>query len=738
MRRKRVFTSILLSYIVIMLIPMIMLSVFVFDFFYDFYEKESLNNRQNTLNRMQITVDSIIDGMNANAYLIFNSSEFSTRHLREMYGNFYDITGKLSNIVFTNNFVSDAFYINDDLQRVFTPETMYSYSGFLDYDMGFSIPEDGIVGLLNESSHSYWLPMQESKNVITYVVTNIIGPKIPKSCVGFQIYSNTLDKLISKFNTGTESSVSICDNEDNLLYTSNSEIFNFVWPVWKEYSGKKTDESIKMDISGETFVIYVNNSKVSPIKFVSIISYENIVAPIRHYNILFIFGILVITIICSCFIFYFMRINYIPIRSITKLATSIFSEPRGNMGELETTEKALKNIIKHNSSLMCDKITLKLMRGGFDNLEDFEKECSSIGYRLTGPYFRVIGFNIINQDTNGNNPLDINRYHEMTSFIENALMVYVDACALDYSETDTIYVVVSGVDEDLNELGIKLKQIKNVIENAFGASVSIGVGSVVKINEVIESSSQATMASKYHLVKGRGCIIFYEDIANKSTTKFIYPYYEVDALYKAILCGEEERVHFAMNTLIKYISDINSLFFGTCLAYDILNITMKAMRELNYSFSSLNQSDLVKKGTLESIDEIVQIVNMITNEIVDFILDKEDTPNEVVVISTFEQIMKYISEHYTEEVFSVKALADNFGMSISNFSHYFKKQTGETVSEYISLLRFNKAKELLRTTEMNLQDVSTMCGYLHVSTFMRQFKRREEVTPSSYRSRHRY
>jgi len=742
MKKKRVFVSILLSYIVIMVTPMVILGIVLFNFFYSFYDNESLNNRMNTLHKMQITVDLMINEMNANAYSMFNSSEFSTTYLKYKYGNFLDVTRKLSSVVFTNNFIREAFYLNDELQQVFTAQTMYSYAQFQDYDSGYDVSEKYLTGLLLKNLRSYWLPVQKvgkgSKDALTYVVTNKIGAGTPKSSVFFQIYPDTLDKLTGEFVAGSESCVTICDYEGNLLYTSNPEISDFAWPVWKAYSGKKADVPIKMDIHGETFVIYLNNSTVSPIKYVSIIPYQSIIAPIRHYNMLFFIGVLVITVVCSFFIFYFMRINYVPIHSLSKLAASFFGEPQGDMGEFETTEKALKKISEHNFSLMCDKITLKLMRGGYDSLESFEEEGRRVGYRLSGPRFRVIGFNISSRNSKDNIPLDINRYHEMASFIENTLRVYVDACAVDYSEADTIYVVASGLDEELNELGIKLKQIKNVIENAFDVLVSIGVGNVARINEVMDSSSQATIASKYQLVKGRGSIVFYEDIGNKTATQFVYPNYAIDALYHAILFGEEERVQFAMETLIKYISDSNSLFFGTCLAYDILNATMKAMRELNYSFSSLNQSNLVKKGTLKSTDEIVQIVNMITDEIVHFISAKDNSSGESVVLSNFEQIMKYISEHYMEENFSVKSLADYFDMSISNFSHYFKKQTGQTVSDYISLLRFNKAKELLRTTDMNLQDIASMCGYLHLSTFMRQFKRHENITPSSYRAQYRY
>lgn len=102
-----------------------------------------------------------------------------------------------------------------------------------------------------------------------------------------------------------------------------------------------------------------------------------------------------------------------------------------------------------------------------------------------------------------------------------------------------------------------------------------------------------------------------------------------------------------------------------------------------------------------------------------------------------QEILEFVNQHFYEESLSVKMVAGHFGMTVSNLSHYFKKYTNETISEYIALLRFNKAKELLRDTDIVLSEICLQCGYLHLSTFMRQFKAREGCTPSVYRSQYR-
>lgn len=110
--------------------------------------------------------------------------------------------------------------------------------------------------------------------------------------------------------------------------------------------------------------------------------------------------------------------------------------------------------------------------------------------------------------------------------------------------------------------------------------------------------------------------------------------------------------------------------------------------------------------------------------------DEEDTNSS----HPFADVMQYILKNYSSPDFSAKALATDMNMSLSNFSHYFKKNMGRTFSEYLSVLRLEKAKNLLETTDMTLTDIAEQCGYLNGSAFMRSFKKQTGITPTVYRN----
>lgn len=65
----------------------------------------------------------------------------------------------------------------------------------------------------------------------------------------------------------------------------------------------------------------------------------------------------------------------------------------------------------------------------------------------------------------------------------------------------------------------------------------------------------------------------------------------------------------------------------------------------------------------------------------------------------------------------------------------FKRQTGITCNRYLSVLRIEKAKQLLRKTELSVTEVSSETGFNSITHFERVFKSLEGTTPSAYRRR---
>ena len=101
--------------------------------------------------------------------------------------------------------------------------------------------------------------------------------------------------------------------------------------------------------------------------------------------------------------------------------------------------------------------------------------------------------------------------------------------------------------------------------------------------------------------------------------------------------------------------------------------------------------------------------------------------------STAGKIVAFLDANYTDPTLSVTMLADSLSLSPSYISRIFKKETGQSVPDYIHGKRLQKAKELLARTELPIGDVAEQVGYSTAWTMNRVFKRAVQMTPGAYR-----
>lgn len=83
--------------------------------------------------------------------------------------------------------------------------------------------------------------------------------------------------------------------------------------------------------------------------------------------------------------------------------------------------------------------------------------------------------------------------------------------------------------------------------------------------------------------------------------------------------------------------------------------------------------------------------------------------------------------------YKIAELAERVYMSPSYFQSCYKKLFGTSCINDIIAVRIKKAKYLLITTDKTEAEIAKLCGYNNVEHFIRQFKKKEGLTPSTYK-----
>lgn len=100
------------------------------------------------------------------------------------------------------------------------------------------------------------------------------------------------------------------------------------------------------------------------------------------------------------------------------------------------------------------------------------------------------------------------------------------------------------------------------------------------------------------------------------------------------------------------------------------------------------------------------------------------------------KVIDYLENNYAEKVY-IDHLAEMAFMSPRNFQRIFKKALGETPSNYIMQIRLQKARKLLRTSDISMAEVAHTCGFSDDKYFIKCFKKTFDITPVKFRMRYR-
>ncbi|WP_187274870.1 MULTISPECIES: AraC family transcriptional regulator [unclassified Methylobacterium] len=116
-------------------------------------------------------------------------------------------------------------------------------------------------------------------------------------------------------------------------------------------------------------------------------------------------------------------------------------------------------------------------------------------------------------------------------------------------------------------------------------------------------------------------------------------------------------------------------------------------------------------------------------------LDADETRDPGIIGDRrLARVVDYMTAHL-DQAMSLDRLAREAGISVHHFGRRFRERTGSTPFAYLTAMRMDAARCLLRTTDLPVADVAVACGYARPAAFAAAFVRHAGATPSAYRDR---
>ena len=144
-------------------------------------------------------------------------------------------------------------------------------------------------------------------------------------------------------------------------------------------------------------------------------------------------------------------------------------------------------------------------------------------------------------------------------------------------------------------------------------------------------------------------------------------------------------------------------------------------------FKSFKTARHIRHLLVERDDDKALILG--TREMGDSVGDKKTS-------AVINEAKLYMTKHFTDSNLMLQDVAKAVNMSNSRFSTVFSQQSGQTFTEYLIYLRLNKAKELLKSSDLRSSQIAFDVGYNDAHYFSYIFKKNVGMTPSEYRTRY--
>lgn len=370
---------------------------------------------------------------------------------------------------------------------------------------------------------------------------------------------------------------------------------------------------------------------------------------------------------------------------------------------------------------------------GFYNKEEVEQKLFFFGFELEtkGIFVCKISVEIEENDATNNlfiqeKKFTINNYiknnfnKEIENVIKGTFFINVNQEVIGICNCDNLDRLISL----FKKIILKLEERKNIY-------LLLGISNKCNdITEIQEYTEQARLALYQLVFFEENNVHAYNEINNTEHNCFLNELNE-DKVINELLTQDgkneikeiERFFKCFKNTIVinyDYIDCICNKLYFDIVKYGLrfhINLNNEINNDFLSSISKIKRLNTKKDFLYQNIFHIKKIIN-------------QNKSNKQVLIIKIE---KFIADNIENNELSLTLISDFIQKNPAYISVIYKNETGNNISDYIVNLRIDKAKELLKSTNLKNYEIGKRVGYNGSSYFTKIFKKIVGVSPSTYK-----
>ena len=755
---EKTFTKIISKFIImifVLLLPMLLLS----NYCKDIIKMNEIKSSSNYLNTISIVLDKLFVDVRNLAYSIRVSKNYT-----EM-STINDVTQKdyslkaiktidlLRQVLNSNDIIDNAVVYYKNLELIMDNNGTYDYKFYISNYHGYNCyPREYWDELFEKIDKFLTLPSTSVYKYSDNTEKNYYKAVIP---VVFKIHNNfnnqnylivninenKILQLMNNLNFSKKGFVLIYDSINNSIITNtnNNEIDNnIIYNGFKDIYNNM-EGAMEVNYKKKSYIMSYKRSSFEGLYYLVLTPKTSLMEEVDNFKnmlILIFVSSMLIGVIGS---FYFSKKLYSPIYDIINFLKENSGLDNNNSSKDDYTNimsiiKELVHNIKSNEPHLIQTFLYKSIYNDLDDSIDSRIFTDAISHLNDGIF--IVCLIHIDYLRNCYKDHDNTDYNTLNNTIEANIISKLSDCfnkfyTITISKNEFVLLIKGNNHEDVTKTVNEFKEEVNTLlfNNTEYISINVALsdifGDITLIKEYFE---------KVHSLM---------DFRNISSNKIFYSYNDIVVDKKSVFFTDNDKqqlvdyiehstikeiMGLVDNIITKHAKECSSWISTKQLAYEIVVLVYEicCFSDTRNSIITNSKGDiLIKINSLHSMEALKEYIEDIIRKLIE--LNQTDIKSKDDIV----QILDYVDKNITEVC--LYNLAFDMKMNANYLSQYFKKKTGMTFQSYINSKRIVMAKDLLDSTDLNINVISQKVGFNNINAFIRMFKKMVGITPGEYR-----
>ncbi|KIL40671.1 hypothetical protein SD70_12230 [Gordoniibacillus kamchatkensis] len=757
------FYKYFVSYVLLTVILLSIVSGIVYKSFFATLSKEVQDSTVAMLTQVKNAMDMKVSEMNRMAVQLSANSALTPFMVEENGFALHRTVSELRKYKSTNMFIRDIllYFPSEHENRLYAASGIYDANVFFESVYIFAgWNKQELDRSLQKLTSPVMRPLEPVRvNGISSLQLSVYAHPLPANsdtrygAVLFLIEESAIDTIVRNALHDYRGFMFIAnERNEQIVRLANDETEEAEAAVWQSIADGKSNEMVStITAGGAKYAVIRVKSEQNHWSYIAVMPTDQFMSKVNESRRLFQYTIAAVFVIGLLIALGFSLNNYRPLRHLIvhlKTQYQIGDLPRKAdefdlisraVGEMNKRNEGLMNRLRSQSGALKDQYVLSLIHGKMKR-EDLEDTASFSPLALDKPHFVVLLFLI---DDYGKFRRDYSE--SMRHMVSFGFLKMIEELAAEVGTGHGVelpdergFVLLLNLDEGFGdlayarEIGVKANRLFRQYSNM---SVTVGIGDMHDdVSMTYQSYLQAGHAARHRFLQGRDRVILFRDIRDHDSKGVSWhPLEQEAAIVRAIRQGKSEEARAVIRDITDNIGQRQiPLRAAELICFDVVNTMIKTFIELELQADSRIDERLrsLIAAQYETMEELESMLTSLCDDLCAYIGKQTEHKHAGLT----EKLTDFVAEHYCDSSISLESISSRFGLSPSYVTRIFKEHTGQPLMRYIDMMRMNKAKQLLKDSDMPLKDIMDEVGYIDATNFIRKFKKNEGITPIQYRT----